>query len=75
MTTNASTTLLVDTDGTVRTIRTKQTVGYRPGNHVVTQSVRIEGVDNRTVERPDWYSEAVDATRGNGRLDAVPGPI
>ena len=63
VTTNASMTLLVDTDGIVRTIRTNRTVQYRSGNRVVTRTVRIEDVGATTVERPDWYPEAVDATR------------
>lgn len=65
VTTNASMTLLVDTDGVVRTIRTNRTVQYRSGPRVVTRTVRIEGVGNTTVDRPDWYPTAVDATRAD----------
>jgi len=64
VTTNASTTLLVDTSGVVRTMRTNQTVRYRSGSRVVTRTVRIEGVGNTTVERPDWVPAAAEATDG-----------
>ncbi|AZH23877.1 DUF7537 family lipoprotein [Haloplanus aerogenes] len=63
VTTNASMTLLVDTNGIVRTMRTTRTVRYRSGTRVVTRTVRIEDVGNTTVERPDWYPAAVEATR------------
>ncbi|AXG08701.1 hypothetical protein DU484_01850 [Haloplanus rubicundus] len=63
VTTNASMTLLVDTSGVVRTMRTNQTVRYRSGNRVVTRTVRIEDVGTTTVERPDWYPTAAEATR------------
>lgn len=64
VTTNASMTLLVDTNGVVRTMRTAQTVRYRSGNRTVTRTVRIDGVGNTTVERPDWYPAATQATDG-----------
>jgi hypothetical protein len=63
VTTNASMTLLVDTDGVVRTMRTNQTVRYRTGSRVVTRTVRIESVGNTTVERPEWVRAAAEATR------------
>lgn len=63
VTTNASMTLLVDADGVVRTIRTTRTVQYRTGKRLVTRTVRLDDVGSTTVERPDWYSAAVDATR------------
>jgi len=63
VTTNASMTLLVDTNGIVRRMRTNQTVRYHSGNRVVTRTVRIEGVGSTTVERPDWFPTAAEATR------------
>ncbi|WP_251342163.1 hypothetical protein [Haloplanus halophilus] len=59
---NASMTLLVDADGVVRTLRTEATVQYRTGKRDVSTTVRITGVGTTTVERPDWYGDAVDAT-------------
>jgi hypothetical protein len=63
VTTNASMTLLVDTSGVVRTMRTNQTVRYRSGNRVVTRTMRIEDVGTTTVERPDWFPAAAETTR------------
>jgi hypothetical protein len=62
VTTNASMTLVVETNGVVRTMRTTRTIRYRSGNRVVTRTARIGDVGNTTVERPDWYPAAVEAT-------------
>jgi hypothetical protein len=62
VTTNASMTVLVGTDGVVHRFETRQTVQYRSGKRVVTRSVRFEDVGTTAVERPDWVTSAVNAT-------------
>ncbi|WP_251331173.1 DUF7537 family lipoprotein [Haloplanus pelagicus] len=59
---NASMTLLVDSNGVVRTIETEQTVRYRSGKREISSTVRIDTLGATTVERPDWYGTAVTTT-------------
>ena len=54
VTSNASMTLLVHPSGYVRQIETRQTVAYRSGPRVITQTVRFERVGTTTVEAPAW---------------------
>ncbi|MFB6101672.1 MAG: hypothetical protein ABEJ73_03830 [Haloplanus sp.] len=62
VTTNASMTLLVDANGVVRRLETTQTVQYRSGKREITRIVEFTDTGATTVERPDWYTHAVDAT-------------
>jgi hypothetical protein len=55
-------TLLVDSNGVVRTIETEQTVRYRSGKREISSTVRIDTLGATTVERPDWYGTAVTTT-------------
>lgn len=54
VTTNASMTLLVDSDGLVHEIQTAQTVRYRSGPRRIIKHVRIVDVGTTNVDRPEW---------------------
>lgn len=62
---NASIRLLVSPEGVVRSLRVRRTVEYRSGKRVVTRTARIEDVGSTTIDRPEWYDEAVAATGGD----------
>jgi len=59
---NASMTLLVDANGVVRTLKTEQTVQFRAGKREISTTAHVTRVGSTTVERPDWYGAAVEAT-------------
>lgn len=65
VTTNASMTLLVGTDGVVREIRTVRTVRYRAGPRRITERIRVTDVGATSVRRPGWVRNAVAETRRN----------
>ena len=54
VTSNASMTLLVSQEGYVQQIKTRQTVEYRSGPRVITQTVRFSRIGTTTVETPSW---------------------
>lgn len=60
--TNRTVELLVAPGGVVREIRVAQTYQYQSGTRRVTRTIRFLNVGSTTVERPDWYSDAVNAT-------------
>ena len=51
---NASMTLLVNQRGYVQQIKTRQTVAYRSGPRVITETVRFSRVGNTRVKPPSW---------------------
>jgi hypothetical protein len=57
VTSNASMTLLVNGAGYVQRIETKQTVAYRSGPRVVTETVQFNRVGTATVDTPSWVNE------------------
>jgi hypothetical protein len=57
VTSNASMTLLVNGAGYVQRIETRQTVAYRSGPRVVTETVQFNRVGTTTVEAPSWVNE------------------
>jgi hypothetical protein len=65
---NASMTLLVDTNGVVRTLKTERQVQYRSGKRDISTTVHVTRVGSTTVERPEWYGAAAAAT-GNGTAE------
>ena len=54
VTSNASMTLLVNPAGYVQQIKTRQTVQYRSGPRVITETVRFTRIGTTTVEPPSW---------------------
>jgi hypothetical protein len=68
--TNATLRLLVTPAGVVRDLRSTRTVEYRSGRRIVTRTVRVTDVGETTVERPDWFAAAVEAT-GDGEEPQV----
>lgn len=60
--TNRTIELLVAPNGVIREIRVEQTYQYQSGTRRVTRTIRFLNVGSTTVERPDWYSDAVNAT-------------
>lgn len=59
---NASIQVLVTPDGVVRRIHYSQVINFVSGKRLIEQTVRITNIGNTTVERPDWYTEAVEET-------------
>jgi hypothetical protein len=59
---NATLRLLVTPEGVVREVRTTSTVEFRSGTREVTRTTRITDVGSTTVDRPEWYATAVEAT-------------
>ncbi len=57
VTSNASMTLLVNPKGYVQRIETRQTVKYRSGPRVITQTVRFTQVGNTTIKSPEWANQ------------------
>lgn len=51
---------LVDSEGVVHSFRTTQRSTLEGETVVVTRTMRITEIGNTTVERPDWYSQAVE---------------
>ena len=56
---NASMTLLVNQKGYVQQIKTRQTVKYRSGPRVITETVRFSRIGNTSVEPPSWVETGV----------------
>lgn len=56
---NASMTLLVNQQGYVQQIKTKQTVAYRSGPRVITERVRFSRTGDTSVEPPPWVEAGV----------------
>jgi len=51
---------LVDSEGVVHSFRTTQRSTLEGETFVVTRTMRITEIGNTTVERPDWYEQAVE---------------
>lgn len=59
-------TLIATSSGLVQRITATRVVRFpSSGEQTVTSDVRFRDVGNTTVERPDWYDEAVNATEGD----------
>lgn len=63
ITSNATMTLLVDPNGTVREVRTAKTVRYRSGPRRIIQRVQISDIGTTTVERPAWAAEILNESQ------------
>lgn len=55
--------LLVRPNGVVRELKLDQTLKYQSGTRRISRTLRFIDVGETAVERPDWYSRAVNATR------------
>lgn len=52
-------TALIDSDGVVRSFRATQHSTYQGQPVVITRTMRFTEIGDTTVERPDWYGQAV----------------
>ncbi|NHN61471.1 MULTISPECIES: hypothetical protein [Halorussus] len=50
---------VVDADGVVRSFQQRYRTTFRDRPAVVSRTVQVTAVGNTTVERPDWYGQAV----------------